>query len=285
MPHFVPHWRPRPAPALDNGDFETRAGESFAGWERVAGYKERTFPGQAALDTAEKHGGSASLRLDNATETDIVQVSQNITVGAATGLDVGRRYRLTAWTKTESMARENAIGFATLDGDIKSTGGGGRVPFAAPGAGWLQGSAEFTVPPGTTFLRIMIHIEGPAKAWVDDMLLEEVRPDGTTAVAMTSGLPPEHRLMTQWIRLFHGAAKPYLLFGRMLHPPPLEVAGTVTWRGKTLPAILHNAFRAPDGTEAVILANGSSDTQSATLTWNGRAQVLTLEPQEARLVR
>jgi hypothetical protein len=102
---------------------------------------------------------------------------------------------------------------------------------------------------------------------------------------MTSGLPPEHRLMTQWIRLFHGAAKPYLLFGRMLHPPPLEVAGTVTWRGKTLPAILHNAFRAPDGTEAVILANGSSDTQSATLTWNGRAQVLTLEPQEARLVR
>ena len=154
---------------------------------------------------------------------------------------------------------------------------------AAPGAGWTLGAIEFTVPEGTTFLRIMIHVEGPAKAWVDDLVLEEVRTDGTVALAITPGIPPEHRLMEQWIRRFHGDGKPYLLFGRMLHPPPLSAA-TIAWHGKTMPAVLHNAFRAPDGTEAVILANGTGDKQTVSLTWQGHEQALTLEPQEVRLI-
>ena len=35
-------------------------------------------------------------------------------------------------------------------------------------------------------------------------------------------LSAEHKLALQWIRLFHGEGRPYLLMGRMLHPPRLE---------------------------------------------------------------
>lgn len=50
------------------------------------------------------------------------------------------------------------------------------------------------------------------------------------------------------------------------------------------PAILHNAFRAPDGTAATILVNITEQPQTGQLTWSGTTTELTLAPWELRLV-
>jgi hypothetical protein len=284
IPHLVPSLRAG-GPALANGGFEeTNSADGFvAGWEHLRGYQGRVWNGQAYRDEAEKHDGVASLRLENTAATDVVQVSQNVTV--SDGLVVGRKYRLSAWLETGAMARPSGIGFAMLKPGLVSAGVGGRLIFPAAGAGWTRGSAEFTVPEGAAMLRIMIHIEGQAKAWVDEMTLEEVLPDGSTRTAMCSKTPPAHKLMQRWVELYHGEGQPYLQFGRMLHPPKLA-AETIIWRGnKPFAAVQHNAWRAPDGSEAVIAVNATSTKQLATLHWKGREHRLALEAGDAVLVR
>lgn len=57
-----------------------------------------------------------------------------------------------------------------------------------------------------------------------------------------------------------GAGKPYLHYGRMLQPAPVENAGTYTLRrgnGSSLryPQVLYSRWRAPDGRQAQIFAN------------------------------
>jgi len=111
-----------------------------------------------------------------------------------------------------------------------------------------------------------------------------VRPDGSATPALRPDTPPDHKLMKQWVDLFHGEGRPYLLLGRLLHPPKLETA-TVTYKGKTYPAILHNAYRAPDGSEAVIAANPTLRKQSARLNWKGKEMTFELESEEVRLIR
>jgi len=283
IPHLVPSLRAGGL-ALSNGGFEgTNATRSaFAGWEHLRGYQGRVWNGKAYRDEGEKHGGAASLRLENAAATDVVQVSQNVTVGD--GLIVGKKYRLSAWLKTGAMARPNAIGFAALKPELKSAGAGGRLVFPAAGVDWTRGSAEFTVPDGAAMLRIMIHIEGKAKAWVDDMTLEEILPDGATRTAICSNTPPDHKLMKRWVELYHGEGRPWLQFGRMLHPPKLA-AEIITWRGKPMSAVQHNAWRAPDGSEAVIAINATLTKQTATLHWKGREHPLALEPGDAMLIK
>jgi hypothetical protein len=284
IPHLVPSLRAGGL-ALANGGFEeTNTTRSFAaGWEHLRGYQGRVWNGKACRDDAEKRGGAASLRLENTAATDVVQVSQNVTIGD--GLVVGGKYRLSAWMKTGVMARPNGIGFAVLKPGLVGAGAGGRLVFPAAGAGWTRGSAEFTVPDGAAMLRIMIHIEGRARAWVDDVTLEEVLPDGSARAAICSNTPPDHKLMKRWVELYHGEGRPYLQFGRMLHPPKLA-AETISWRGnKPFTAVQHNAWRAPDGSEAVIAVNATLTQQTATLHWKGHEHHLALEAGGAVLVR
>ena len=94
--------------------------------------------------------------------------------------------------------------------------------------------------------------------------------------------PPDHKIMSQWTMLFSGAGRPYLLFGRMLHPPKLDVE-TVIYDGHVLPAILHNAFRAPDGTEAVIAVNITNEKRKGLLDWKGKKTPIELDGWEVRL--
>ena len=53
---------------------------------------------------------------------------------------------------------------------------------------------------------------------------------------------------------------------------------------KEFPAILHNAFRAPDGSAAAILVNITDQPQTGKLTWTGTETELSLSPWEVRLV-
>jgi hypothetical protein len=194
------------------------------------------------------------------------------------------------------MAKQNAIGFCFLAPGTKSVGRGGHLVFPAAGAGWQKVSADLTVPEGAEMLRIMINLVGEARAWVDDMALDEVLPDGGTKPVVFSGASPAARLMQRWVALYHGEGRPWLQHGRMIHPPPLTCATNayqaISRRGtgytrteRPLPAVFHNAFRAADGSEAVVLANPTATAQHAKLTWHGQPRELDVPPADAVLIR
>lgn len=81
MPHWVPSMLIGSGPLLVNGEFEKTAGDVFPGWSQVKEYGGRVWAGTWTCDPQEKHSGMAGLRLDNVAETDVVQVSQNVSVG------------------------------------------------------------------------------------------------------------------------------------------------------------------------------------------------------------
>jgi hypothetical protein len=101
---------------------------------------------------------------------------------------------------------------------------------------------------------------------------------------MRPEVPPEHELMRQWVDLFAGEGRPYLLHGRMLHPTSLEVEhAPETTDG--MPAVMRNAFRAPDGSEAAVVVNATDEPVHVKLTWHGKARSLELAAWEVRLVK
>jgi hypothetical protein len=285
IPHLTPSPRNLGGSVLSNGGFErSAAGDGFGGWDQVRSYQGRAWNGRAAPDDAEKHGGVSSLRLENGAD-DIVQVSQNVSVTEpGNGFAVGRTYRLSAWLKSSAQARRGVVNFALFGPNSKSLGTGGRLPFPAAGPGWSRVTAEFAIPEGAEFMRIMIHLEGKAQAWVDDMTLEEVLPDGTAREARYTGASVETQFMRRWVDLYHGEGRPWLQFGRMLHPPKLTCA-TTAYRDRTMPAVFHNAFRASDGRVAVVLANATRIPQTATLLWKGKKLQLTLEAGQILIKR
>ncbi|MCX6902469.1 MAG: hypothetical protein NTW03_03085 [Verrucomicrobia bacterium] len=176
-------------------------------------------------------------------------------------------------------------------------GTSGHLPFPAAGAGWQKVFSDFTIPEGAERLRIMINVVGAAQAWADDLTVEEILSDGGTKPVVFSGASPAAALMKRWVQLYHGEGRPWLEFGRLLHPPTLNCAtqiyealsrgknDTVVRTPRNLPVVLHNAFRAPDGTEAVVLANTSLAPQQVTLEWHGKTLSLDLPPADAMLVR
>ena len=283
IPHMVPVRRFGVQPLLRNGGFEEPSlnHDPCAGWDQVHAYQGRVWLGRASLDTHEKHGGTASLRLDNTAKSDVVQVSQNVLVMPG-GLAVGQKYRLSAWMKSEQLARPNTIGVAVLGSSIAHVGG--SIPLPAAGSGWTHGWTDIKIPAGAETLRIMLNVVGPAKVWIDDVKLEEVRPDGTLAEVLCPPTPADHELMLQWVQCFHGEGRPYLLLGRMLHPPALKTA-LLDYHGRMVPAVFHNAFRAPDGSEAVVLANASHEKQSVRLMWKNQERQLDLAPSAVMLVK
>jgi hypothetical protein len=68
----------------------------------------------------------------------------------------------------------------------------------------------------------------------------------------------------------------------MLHPPKLTCQ-KISYRDRTMPAVLHNAFQASDGRDAMVLANATREPQTAMLLWKGRELRLQLKPGEIRL--
>jgi hypothetical protein len=285
MPHLVPSGRDLADDVIVNGGFEARAagGNALAGWDHLRGYLGKAWTGLASGDAAEKHGGAASLRLENASRSDIVQVSQNVDVDDR-GFAPGGKYRLSAWLKTDHMSQPNGVNFGVFAPGVKSTGQGGQLKFPAAGAGWTHVSADFTVPSGAEMLRIMCHINGEALAWVDDVTLEAVQPDGSVKPVRYEGLSTDARFMQKWVSLYHGEGRPWLVYGRQIHPPKLECA-TITYRDRPTPAVFHNAFRSPDGKVAVVLANATRETQKVTLSRRGKSMELTLGADDVILVK
>ena len=281
IPHWVAHWPVTPSPALVNGGFEEWTEDVPAGWHRVTGWQGTDYVGRSFRDETVKVRGAASVRLENRLESDIVQVSQNVPVGSGY-LQIGQTYRLRARVKVEQLARPNAINLVALTRELVSKGSW-RIPLPAPGD-WSEGSVEFTMPPEASFLRIMLHGVGPCRLWIDDLDLE-ARIDGQWQPLMQPGLPPEHEFVKQWVELFHGQGRPYLMLGKMIRPPKLIEPAPATGPWPPFAPIMLNAFRALDGSEAAIVANASDEQQNVRFQWQQETQTLQLAPWTLRLVR
>lgn len=140
------------------------------------------------------------------------------------------------------------------------------------------------MPPEATFLRIMLHVVGPGRIWLDDLTLEE-RVNGQWQLLMQPGLPPEHEFIKQWVELFHGRGQPYLLLGQMLRPPILIEPAPVTKPWPPFAPIMLNAFRAPDGSEAAVIANATGEKHTVRFQWRQETRTLKMAPWTLRLVQ
>jgi hypothetical protein len=280
IPHMVPSRETGSGPLVSNGDFEAWADGVPVGWDKVGGWQGETWTGTCTRDRDEKHGGAASVRLES-TAGDAVQVSRNLSFGET--LRAGETYRLSAWMKSRELGTPSQIMVGALTQGLQAKGSW-ALPMPTPQEGWVRREATFTAPAGADFLRIMMHLAGPGTVWADDMRLERLAADGTATEVMRPEVPPEHELMRQWVELFAGEGRPYLLHGRMLHPPALEVEGAPAMTDG-MPAVMHNAYRAPNGSEAVVVVNATDEPLRATLSWHGAARGLRLRGWEVRLVR
>lgn len=128
---------------------------------------------------------------------------------------------------------------------------------------------------GAEVLRVMIHIDGPCRVWVDDFRVAEVDAQGTARSIVRDGLPSQHDLYEQWIALYHNTGRPYLQFGEAIPPPVVEPAG----------AIQVGAFRAADGSEAVIAVNATDTARQATLRWGSGSHRIELMPSAVQLIK
>ena len=285
IPHLTPSRRDLSCnlSAVANGDFENAQTNDagFLGWDRLNGYNGAVWSGRWFVDRAEKKDGAASLRLETGPK-ETVQVSQNVQTDDATAFRVGAKYRLSAWMKTGKMVRSNTIRFGVFAPGLKGLAGGG-LPFPKAGEGWRRVSKDFTLPAGSEMIRIMIHIDGEATAWVDGVTLEAVAEDGTAKPLVLSERTAYDAFMKNWVALYHGKGRDWLAFGRQIKPPRL-IGATQDYDGRTVPCVFHAAYESLDGRKAVVLANATAMPQDVTLVSKVRRLSLTLAPDEIRLL-
>ena len=227
MPHLVPHWPLRPVPALENGDFEDCDCDTPRGWTRLEGLDARKSAGDFRCDPTIKHSGRFGLHLENPRADETLRVAQSIGVGeherevGSHGPEAGKPYRLRLWRKADELGEASRVAIKAMNAAGGATGNW-QIPLASC-RDWQQAELAFTIPKHTVRLQVALELTGPCKVWVDGIVLEE--PDGNGAYQVVMQKPilsAEHKLALQWIRLFHGEGRPYLLMGRMLHPPRLE---------------------------------------------------------------
>jgi hypothetical protein len=272
MPHVVPHWPIGPASLLRNGAFEQWSGDAPDGWEHVQGYQGKSYEGRVSYEADGGPGGKPCITIETEGEDDIGQVSQNVPIGPD-HLVPGRRYRFSLQYEVARQAQPNRVILGAFDEDWQSKGSW-ALPMEESG-GWRRGAVEFTIPDGAVRLRVMLHVQAPARIRFADVALEEPGGEGGWRTAMSTGEPAGGTLAGQWVRLFHGEGRPYLLLGCMLHPPRLEASDDV----------LCNAFEAPDGSQAAVLVNASARPQDCRLHWQGEARDLHLAPWEVKLIQ
>lgn len=279
--------------ALLSGAFEAVGSETmFRGWEKLSGYNGVDWKGRMFVDRETKHGGASSIRLEVVKGENAVQVSQNVRLDDAT-FSPEKTYRLSAWLKTAKTSQPNSINTCFLAGGPSGIGGAGTLPFPKPEEGWKRVSTDFHLKTGAEHLRIMMHLNGEATCWVDDMTLEEVLPDGATKPVILSGRGAYDGFMKRWVALYHGEGRDWLAFGRQVKPPRI-VCGSQPYAMRfhagakqegEKPAVFCNAYASADGRRAVVLVNATPDPQPVALYDHGTCVKLTLAPDEIKLMK
>jgi len=237
--------------AVLNGDFEAfdNPAQPPMGWEHVSkGSSGVSYDGKFYRDEQVKHSGRYGLRLENETEKQIVQISQNVPVDGKT-LSIGRTYRLKLWLRSTGVAGQNNVMIGAYDEGWKEKGSW-RIPIPSE-TDWVRKQVEMTIPDGSVRLRIMLHLEGKGKVWVDDIEIVELG-EGGQERPVRRPMPARDKILQQWVKIWSEEGKPYLLFGRMLHPPTLECERVkldfIGYRGVGSPISLSTYVSAPGST-------------------------------------
>jgi hypothetical protein len=283
MPHLAPRVGLGRGPMIVDGGFERASDEGPVEFARTMKFPgDSWFAGETAIDRQQRHSGRSSLKLHNLNARDSAMAAQNYDVNEH--LRPGVKYRLSVWIRSEGIQPNNGVVVNALAPGLTLLESW-TIPYPAEQATWTRGQVDFTLPAGTVNLRIRLTLKGSGAVWLDDLKLEQVLADGRTTEVQRPELPADHGLMQAWIDLYHGAGRPYLALGRMLHPPELRTGPAVQLGELRFAPVLHNAFQAADGSQAVVLANWTATAQQATLNWKQRSRRITLQPQEVRLVR
>ena len=144
---------------LVNGDLE----KGTEGWDQLWARAAGTV--KAAPDTAERHGGTQSLRIEHPGPGDW-------SFAHSLHLNVlpGEIYELTAWVRVQG-AGTTTLGVVTRDAADKTINWtyGGRSPGEAKE--WVFLRSRFIVPPGTATIQPRLIGDGPATVWFDDFAL------------------------------------------------------------------------------------------------------------------
>ena len=153
-------------PQLQNAEFESSArdGSSIPGWEVSFENNAMAKETQVLLKPGEGRLGSQALLIATKGPQD-VKVSQELF------LPVGTLWRVSAWSKIESVGNEQteagALEVETPVGDQ------GKAAFTTGMKDWTHGEVVFRVPsPGR--VRIALHSESSGKHWFDDVSLQAV---------------------------------------------------------------------------------------------------------------
>ncbi len=284
IPHFVPSASDISSGVLlENSGFEKLApdGKSFSGWEN---------PRYQHVDSEVRHDGKYSLRMETS-GSNTVQVAKNISVD---DFVPGRRYRVSAWLKSERKGRLACMNFAAFAPGLKHIGGG-QLIYPEPKDGWQLVSGDFKIRAGGEMIRFMINSGGDTKIWTDSIVISEVMDDGSVKELKASGKSAYFDFMSRWMRLYHGEGRPYLAHGRRIRPPRLEcetipMKHKRSWSNATLvrkvPLVRHAAYEAADGSRALVLVNSTANEQKAVLVFrDGRRREVTLAPDEIRLLK
>ena len=127
----------------------------------------------ATLSDEQAHSGRHSLKITGAVPGKLVKAAP-IAMGPGVVGESGKRYRLTAWMKTDLT---EGAAFVRVDDvrwnwdDIKATrqsaGLSGRTD-------WTMVSFEFQPGPNDPFLVLRLCVDGAGAAWFDDVTLEKV---------------------------------------------------------------------------------------------------------------
>ena len=271
-------------PILQNGGFERTV--PSAGGTRAVGWDG---PCNQHVESVGRPGGGACMRLEKRVgKTPLV--AQSFGKGTMF-LAPGTRLRLSAWTKSERVAKGDGLRLLCLDDNLKNYR---TVPldFAEPGTGWQRVHADFSIPDGTTVLRLLCWTMGDTRVWLDDVALEAVGTDGSVRPAACRTRQDYMAFLDQWVKLYHGAGRDWLAHGRHVRPPRFSCAKVpydFNFRGEgralnDMPAVFHAAYESLDGRRAYVFGNATKAVQPCAYLEKGRWRKLVLKPAELRLV-
>ena len=267
----------RGSPILPNGGFEEmrRDGTGCAWWEN--GESQRPN----GPDTAEFHSGARSLRVECPEGTNRwTHAAINLDAGDA-AFEAGRKYRLGAWMKVANGSFQADLG---VFGPVKALCWA-HIKAGRAGEGWRYGETVFTYPTGAvSMVRIMLNAKRGTKAWIDDVTLDEILPDGRAVPLRRRGNLAKDAWQRRWLDLYGVEGREWLAYGRRVKPPVLECA-EIEYGGRRVQAVACGAYVSQDGRKAWVLANGADSPQKAAWSEDGRRYEVELGVEEARIVR
>ncbi|MCX6926951.1 MAG: carbohydrate binding domain-containing protein, partial [Verrucomicrobia bacterium] len=162
------------AQLLTNGDFE----KGLEGWDPL--WAQEAGTAKAVLDTAERHGGAQTLRIQHTGRLD-----WSLKHSLELKVQPGDIYELTAWVRVRG-AGTATLGVVTRDATGKTLDWAYAGRSTAETKGWRVLRSRFVVPPGATTIWTRLIGDGPATVWCDDFFLTW---QGSLAALRGSGLP------------------------------------------------------------------------------------------------